>query len=67
MIQPGAPPRVFVFRDNVERWIRRTAHPFAIADLSVLPRDVRDDIEELARFGEIAVGKRRGTSGCTSD
>jgi hypothetical protein len=67
MIQPGVPLPVLVFRDNVERWIARTAHPFAIADLAVLPRDVRDEIEVLAKFGEIVVGKRRGATGCTGD
>jgi len=67
MIQPGVPEPVTVFRDNIERWINRTAHPFAIADLAVLPRDVRDDLEILARFGSIAVGRRRGTTGCSGD
>jgi hypothetical protein len=61
---PGAPVPVYVYRDAVIRWITGTSHPVAIADLSVVPREVRDDMDVLARFGHIAVGRRRGTGAC---
>jgi hypothetical protein len=61
---PGAPVPVYVYRDAVIRWIDGTSHPVAIADLSVVPRDVREDMDVLARFGHIAVGRRRGTTAC---
>ena len=61
---PGVAPPVFVYRDALVRWITGTSFPVAIADLSVVPREVREDLEVLARFGRIAVGRRRGTSAC---
>jgi hypothetical protein len=61
---PGAPVPVYVYRDAVIRWITGTSHPVAIADLSVVPREVREDMDVLARFGRIAVGRRRGAAEC---
>jgi hypothetical protein len=54
----GTPTPVFSYRDAVVRWITRTSFPFAIADLRVLPREARDEMEERARFGAIIVGAR---------
>ena len=61
---PGAAPPVFVYRDALVRWITGTSFPVAIADLSVIPREVREDLDVLARFGDVAVGRRRGTTAC---
>jgi hypothetical protein len=61
---PGAAPPVFVYREALIRWIRNTSFPVAIADLSVVPREVREDLDVLARFGAVAVGRRRGTTAC---
>ena len=61
---PGVASPVFVYRDALVRWITGTSLPVAIADLSLVPREVREDLDVLARFGHIAVGRRRGTSGC---
>lgn len=61
---PGSAPPVFVYREAVVRWITGTSFPVAIADLSVVPREVREDLEVLARFGHVAVGRRRGTTAC---
>lgn len=47
------------------RWILPGGLPYAITDdLSALPRDVRDNVDVLARFGPAAVVKRRGESRC---
>jgi len=62
---PGTPEPVYVYRDAVSRWITGTSYPVAIADLSVIPREVREDMDVLARFGHIAVGRRRGTTACS--
>ncbi len=61
---PGAAPPVFVYHDALVRWITGTSFPVAIADLSVIPREVREDLEVLARFGHVAVGRRRGATAC---
>jgi hypothetical protein len=43
------------------RWILPGGLPYAITDdLSALPRDIRDNVDVLARFGRAAVVKRRG-------
>jgi hypothetical protein len=59
----GAAP-VFVYHDALVRWITGTSYPVAIADLSVIPREVREDLDLLAQFGQVAVGRRRGTTAC---
>lgn len=61
---PGTPVPVYIYRDAVSRWITGTSHPVAIADLSAIPREAREDMDVLARFGHIAVGRRRGTTAC---
>jgi hypothetical protein len=61
---PGAASPVFVYHDALVRWITRTSFPLAIADLSVVPREVREDLVMLAQFGGVAVGRRRGTTEC---
>lgn len=61
---PGSAPPVFVYRDALVRWITGTSFPVAIADLSVIPREVREDLDVLARFGNAVVGRRRGTTAC---
>ena len=61
---PGSAPPVFVYREAVVRWITGNSFPVAIADLSVVPREVREDLDVLARFGHVAVGRRHGTTAC---
>jgi hypothetical protein len=46
------------------RWLTPGGLPYAIADLPRLPRDVRDDLDIVARFDTAAVVKRRGLSTC---
>jgi hypothetical protein len=60
----GAPVRAFEYRDAVVRWITRTSFPYAIADLRVVPREAREEMDELARFGDVIVGVRRGQTEC---
>lgn len=61
---PGSAPPVFFYRDALVRWITGTSFPVTIADLSVVPREVREDLDLLAQFGQVAVGRRRGTIAC---
>jgi hypothetical protein len=61
---PGSAPPVFFYRDALVRWITGTSFPVAIADVSVIPREVREDLDVLARFGNAVVGRRRGTTTC---
>jgi hypothetical protein len=43
------------------RWILPGGLPYAITDdLAALPRDIRDNVDVLARFGDAAVVRRRG-------
>ena len=46
------------------RWITAGGLPYAIADLTALPRDVRNDADIVAQFATAAVLKRRGASSC---
>src|SRR4051812_13402668 len=49
------------------RWILPGGLPYAIAgDFDALPRDIRTNVDVLARFGPAAVVQRRGTSACDS-
>jgi hypothetical protein len=51
----------------IVRWIVAAGLPYAIADrFDALPRDIRTNVDVLARFGPTAVIKRRGTSACDS-
>jgi hypothetical protein len=38
--------------------------PYAIADVTAIPREVREEIDVLAQFGPIAVGQRRVSMPC---
>jgi hypothetical protein len=49
----------------IVRWILPNGLPFAIADhFDALPRDIRTNVDVLARFGPAAVVQRRGPSVC---
>ena len=39
---------MFVYRDALVRWITGTSFPVTIADFSLVPREVREDVEVLA-------------------
>jgi hypothetical protein len=55
-------------RQAIVRWIVPGGLPYAIADnLEALPRDVRTNVEVLARFGPAAVVKRHGPSSCDNN
>src|SRR5205823_5997979 len=52
-------PETFVPAKAIERWILPGGVPYAIVeDFSALPRDIRDSVDVLARFGAAAVVKR---------
>jgi hypothetical protein len=51
-------------RSGIVRWITPGGLPFAIADLSVVPKDVQQDFEVLAQFGSAAVVSRRNAGEC---
>jgi hypothetical protein len=47
------------------RWIQPDGLPYAIAeDFGQLPRDLRTNVDVVARFGSAAVVKRRGRAAC---
>jgi hypothetical protein len=46
------------------RWVMPGGLPFAIADLRILPKDVLESVDVLARFGPAAVVRRRGATSC---
>jgi hypothetical protein len=49
----------------LNRWILPNGLPFAVADdFEAIPRDIRTNVDVLARFGPAAVVKRRGPSTC---
>ena len=57
----------FIVRKGLERWILPNGLPYAIADdFDALPRDIRTNVDVLARFGPAAVVQRRGASACDS-
>jgi hypothetical protein len=64
---PGVAPPSFVYRDVVTRWVVGSGLPYAIADLTVVPREVRDEIDHAARFGSIVAGGRRNAGPCASE
>jgi hypothetical protein len=64
---PGVRAPSFVYRDVVTRWVVGNGRPYAIADLSVIPREVREEIDGAARFGSIVAGARRNAAPCTSE
>ena len=54
----GVAPPSFVYRDVVTRWAEGNGLLYAIADLTVVPREVREEIDNAARFGSIVAGRR---------
>jgi hypothetical protein len=49
------------------RWILPDGLPYAITDrFDGLPRDIREQVDVLARYGQAAVVQRRGASACDS-
>ena len=46
------------------RWLTPGGLPYAIADLRVIPADVRSSAEIVAQFGSAAVVKRQGPASC---
>ena len=54
-------------KQAIVRWILPGGLPYAIAgDFDALPRDIRTNVDVLARFGPAAVVQRRGPSACDS-
>jgi len=52
-------------RSALVRWIEPGGLPYAIAeDFSELPKDIRESVDVVARFGPAAVVKRHGPSSC---
>jgi len=64
---PGAAPPSFVYRDVVTRWVVGRGLPYVIADLTVVPREVREEIHGAARFGSIVAGGRLNAGPCGSE
>jgi hypothetical protein len=52
-------------RQAIIRWIEPGGLPYAIVEaFSALPKDIRDSVDVVARFGPAAVVKRRGPATC---
>jgi hypothetical protein len=52
-------------RTALIRWVEPGGLPFAIADdFLALPKDIRDGVDIVARFGPAAVVRRRGPAAC---
>jgi hypothetical protein len=61
-----ADDRTFVGRDAIVRWINPGGLPYAIADLAIVPRDVLESSDELARFDTaVVLKKRRAAASCS--
>jgi hypothetical protein len=61
-------PDTFEPKKAIERWIYPAGLPYAIAeDFNALPRDIRTNVDVLARFDPAAVVKRRGSPRCDRD
>jgi hypothetical protein len=53
-------------RQTLNRWILGGGVAYAIAeDFEGLPKDIRTNVDVIARFGPAAVVKRRGPSSCS--
>lgn len=50
--------------DAVVRWLTPGGLPYALVDLPVIPRDVREELDIVQRFDTAAVARRRGPSSC---
>jgi len=50
--------------DAVMRWLTPNGLPYGIADLSALPRGVREELDIVQQFGTAAIVKRRGPASC---
>jgi hypothetical protein len=46
------------------RWVTPGGLSYGIADLNVVPRDVRNDFDVIAQFDQAAVVRRRDRSAC---
>jgi hypothetical protein len=52
----------------IVRWILPDGLPYAIVeDFSALPKDIRTNVDSVARFGSAAVVRRRGAATCAGD
>jgi hypothetical protein len=55
----------FFTQPSMARWLAPNRQPtYAIADLSILPAEIRGDVDFLQQFGSAAVIARRGESSC---
>jgi len=53
-------------REAFARWIPSEGLPYAIADLTLLPDEIRTRVELVKQFGRAAVIKRPGGAACPS-
>jgi hypothetical protein len=59
-----ADPATFEPARNMARWIEPAGLPYAIADLNILPNEVRNTVDIVAEFGRAAVLARRSGAFC---
>jgi hypothetical protein len=54
----------FELAPTIVRWLTPGGLPYAIADLTALPRDVREDLDVIARFDPAVVARKHGAGPC---
>lgn len=54
----------FLTQPSMARWLVPGAPQYAIANLSILPAEIRSDVHILQQFGQAAVIARRGPASC---
>lgn len=54
----------FLTQPSMARWLAAAGPKYAIANLSVLPAEIRGEVDVLQQFGPIAVIARRGQTKC---
>jgi hypothetical protein len=56
--------KTFSLQATMERWLGGEGRAYAIADLAILPMEVRQEVDVVEQFGEAAVIARRGGVRC---
>jgi hypothetical protein len=54
----------FLTQPSMARWLMPAGMTYAVADLSILPTEIRREVDVLQQFGNAAVITRRGPSSC---
>lgn len=64
MSERSADLATYDMNQTIIRWLEPVGLPYAIADMTAIPRDVRSEFDVLAAFDTAAVVSRKGPSEC---